>query len=681
MAHLKKKIRFTLGKKMVVMILVMSVILSTTALVISYQTYQRRTTAFYEQLGHNVVATLASQLDAAELEHYYGTLEMDARYYEIQGFIADLVESNNVEYLYVVRPNGIGVTFLFDSDMEMGESGDYFSGGYCALGTYVELGGAFAENLDRLLAGQDVAPIVQKDPSYGWLMTAMTPVLHEDGSMAAYVMADINMNEVIQEQRDFLLYTGGLLSALTVVFAVIYLVLIRRNFIRPVQQLTAAAQGYEGGENKKAFSAVSIRSNDELRTLADAFRMMLVEIDLNNMEQKELAVREQRLDSELQLANELNLSMLPKALPVREGGYPFEIRGMLHQGKEFSCCFYDYFLLEQDRLCLMVGEVPEGGISQALYTVMAKATIKSQLRTGQSLKEAMTSANQQLYEMSDRMSFPVLVGVLDGTTGRFSCVSTGQRPPLLMRGQDRYEWVKDLSYAPLGESENVVYQVLELELRQGDRMFFHTGGLDQIQDGEGRPFGQEQLRLTLNEPGSRQAELERHLHYVSDAAGVYADRVGQIGGYAMLALEYRRRDRAQAHCVLSAGAAGGGQLLEFLRGQLEANRIQGGQQARLMVVADELFALCRSQSDPDSRFMAECAVPPGEGLVILRLKGGMRGRHPLDCAEGEAAEHAASFIRKACEQVLFEHGSDMDTVMVVKRLTGEEAEEEKECSV
>ena len=59
----------------------------------------------------------------------------------------------------------------------------------------------------------------------------------------------------------------------------------------------------------------------------------------------------------------------------------------------------------------------------------------------------------------------------------------------------------------------------------------------------------------------------------------------------------------------------------------------------------------------------------------------MRGRHPLDCAEGEAAEHAASFIRKACEQVLFEHGSDMDTVMVVKRLTGEEAEEEKECSV
>src|SRR5699024_4482792 len=127
-----------------------------------------------------------------------------------QKFIADLVESSgNVEYLYVVRPHGVGVTFLFDSDMEMGENGDYTSGGYCALGTYVELLGGFAENLDRLLAGQEVEPIVQQDPSYGWLMTAMVPVLHDDGTMAGYVMADISMNEVMQEQRNFLLYTGG----------------------------------------------------------------------------------------------------------------------------------------------------------------------------------------------------------------------------------------------------------------------------------------------------------------------------------------------------------------------------------------------------------------------------------------------------------------------------------------
>ena len=194
---MKKKIRFTLGKKTVLMVLTMSVILCATALFISYRTYHARTTAFYEQLGYNVVKTLASQLDPKALDQYYETQTMDEQYYKVQDFIADLVESSEVEYLYVVRPHGVGVTFLFDSDMETGENGDYASGGYCALGTYTDLVGSFAENLDRLLEGESVEPIVQKDPSYGWMMTVMVPVLHENGTMAAYVMADFNLEDVV----------------------------------------------------------------------------------------------------------------------------------------------------------------------------------------------------------------------------------------------------------------------------------------------------------------------------------------------------------------------------------------------------------------------------------------------------------------------------------------------------
>lgn len=204
---MKGRLRLTLGKKIVVMIVTMAVTLCAIALFVSYRTYQRRTTEFYTQLAHNAAATLASQLTPEELDRYYETLEMDARYYEIQDFIAALVANNNVEYLYVVRPHDIGVTFLFDSDMEIGENGDYTSGGYCALGTYVDLAGEFAENLDRLLDGEAVDPIVQKDPSYGWLMTAMVPICHENGVMAGYVMADVSMNDVVQEQRHFLLST------------------------------------------------------------------------------------------------------------------------------------------------------------------------------------------------------------------------------------------------------------------------------------------------------------------------------------------------------------------------------------------------------------------------------------------------------------------------------------------
>ena len=216
---MKQKVRFSLGKKLTILIVLLSVVLSVASILVSYRIFSATMTNYYAQLGTNLVRTLASQLDPDELDYYYETGQMDERYYEIQAFIQDLVANNNVEYLFVVRPHGVGVTFLFDSDMEMGEGGEYYDGGYCALGTYVDLIGGFADNLDKLLDGQEVGPIVQKDPSYGWLMTSMTPVLHEDGSVAGYVMADISMNEVVQEQQRFLLYSGGLLAALTVVFA------------------------------------------------------------------------------------------------------------------------------------------------------------------------------------------------------------------------------------------------------------------------------------------------------------------------------------------------------------------------------------------------------------------------------------------------------------------------------
>ena len=668
---MKRKIRFGLGKKMLLMPLTISAILCAVVLFASYQNYRERTTELYQEKGDYVVRTLASQLDPEELEGYYTTGETDQRYGQIQDLIADLVENSGVERLYVVRPNGARVSFLFDSNVEAEEMGDNSAGDGCALGASTELSGELAQSLDRLLAGETVEPVARQDPALGWMMTAMAPVLHRNGDLAACVMADINMDHVVGAYRHFLFSVGGILLALAVVLTVIYLLVIRRMLIRPLRQLTEAALSYEGGESNKLFSRVKIHGNDELRTLADAFRMMVVEIEINNMEQKELALRGQRLDSELQLANELNVSMLPKALPRREEGYPFSIRASIHQGHELACCFYDYFLLDRDRLCIVVGEVPGEGIPQVIYTAMAQATIKSQMRSGLPLSQAMTAAGRQLYEISDSISLNVLVGVLNGATGRFSCINAGQPRPLIMRSGDRYQWVKSLSYAPLGQSENVVYQVLEMQLRQGDRLFFHTKGLDEIRNREDTPFGEEQLRLSLNRKESCQGDLEAQLQYIRDSGVAFARRPGDIKGYAMLGLEYRRRDRAQAHCLLTADAAGGETLLRFLREQMAENRIADRQAALLMVLADELFALCRRLAAPDSRFMAECAVPEEGNLVVLRLKGEMDGRNPLDQDGGEADRHAAEFLSKNCEQVLFERSNSMDIVTLVWRFQRE----------
>ena len=107
---------------------------------------------------------------------------------------------------------------------------------------------------------------------------------------------------------------------------------------------------------------------------------------------------------------------------------------------------------------------------------------------------------------------------------------------------------------------------------------------------------------------------------ILSAAFLAAQEHRELG---MLAMEYRRKDRAQAHCSLAPGAAGSAQLASFLQGQLSANGLQKRQMAKLAVLADELLVLCSRYTQPDGRLMAECAVPEGEHLMIFRLKGSM----------------------------------------------------------
>lgn len=671
---MKRKFRVTMGTQIVVMVLTMSVVLCATALFVNYYAYKNRMMGIYEEMGENLSRTLLSRVEPEELDRYYETLERDDRYYDIQRFIIDLAENNDVEYLYVVRPNGTGVTFLFDSDMELGENMDYQSGGYCALGTYVELVGGFAENLDKLLAGEPVEPIVQEDPAYGWLMTTVTPVLHDNGSMAGYVMVDISMGAVMREMRDFLLSCGGLLAAITLVFVGAYLLLARRSIILPVRQLTGVAESYTGGKDDLAMKRLQIKGSRELRTLADAFRFMLAEIRVNGLEQQELAAQEQRLANEVELARELNQAMLPKGLPERKEAYPFQVRGLTRQGGGTAGCFYDYFMLDRNRLCILIGETPGSGVAQALYTVMGKTTIKSHLVSGLSLTETMSAANRQLYEMGSELYLNVLVGVLDGTTGHFSCINAGQRDPLVMRSGNQYKWLDAFSFAPLGQNENVLYRGLELDLSQGDRLLLRTEGLDAIQGQDGRAFSDGQLRIVLNEKKVREAELAAQLRSVSEAGADYGAGSGKIRGYALLALEYLRRDAAQAHCVVTPDAAGAAELEGFLRGQLQANQIAGRWAAQMLVLGDEAFALCRRGAEPDQRFLAECSVSWEEQTMVLRLNGSLNGRNPLD-GDDEGTRHAVNFIRENCEYVSFEHGASKDTVILVRRLAQEAGRE------
>ena len=543
---MKRKVRWSLGKKLTGLIVTMCVVLGLLAAVVSYRTFSASMMEYYNQLGTNLVRTLASQLDADELDRYYETGEMDERYYEIQSFISDLVASNDVEYLYVVRPHGVGVTFLFDSDMETGESGEYEDGGYCALGTYVDLVGGFADNLDRLLAGLDVEPIVQRDASYGWLMTAMTPVLHEDGTMAGYVMADISMNDVMNTRQTFLITLVGLLAAVAAVFLVTFLFILRRMVLHPIDLLTQATGDFiQSNEEELAAGTATvnvppIRTGDEVELLADSFRKMEEDMISYIREFMKATAEKERIGAELNVATQIQADMLPRIFPAFPERQEFEVYATMNPAKEVGGDFYDFFLVDDDHLAVVIADVSGKGVPAALFMVIAKTLIKNHAQNRETPGEVFTQTNAQLCEGNDAGLFVTAwMGVLEISTGKFVYVNAGHNPPLLKRAGGQYEWLKSRPGFVLAGMEGIRYRENTLELMPGDTLYLYTDGVTEATSSAQELYGEERLQAALNE--ASELPVSQLLPRIKNCIDTFVSDAEQFDDITMLGLQYHTR--------------------------------------------------------------------------------------------------------------------------------------------
>ena len=543
---MKRKVRWSLGKKLTGLIVTMCVVLGLLAAVVSYRTFSASMMEYYNQLGTNLVRTLASQLDADELDRYYETGEMDERYYEIQSFISDLVASNDVEYLYVVRPHGVGVTFLFDSDMETGESGEYEDGGYCALGTYVDLVGGFADNLDRLLAGLDVEPIVQRDASYGWLMTAMTPVLHEEGTMAGYVMADISMNDVMNTRQTFLITLVGLLAAVAAVFLVTFLFILRRMVLHPIDLLTQATGDFiQSNEEELAAGTATvnvppIRTGDEVELLADSFRKMEEDMISYIREFMKATAEKERIGAELNVATQIQADMLPRIFPAFPERQEFEVYATMNPAKEVGGDFYDFFLVDDDHLAVVIADVSGKGVPAALFMVIAKTLIKNHAQNRETPGEVFTQTNAQLCEGNDAGLFVTAwMGVLEISTGKFVYVNAGHNPPLLKRAGGQYEWLKSRPGFVLAGMEGIRYRENTLELMPGDTLYLYTDGVTEATSSAQELYGEERLQAALNE--ASELPVSQLLPRIKNCIDTFVGDAEQFDDITMLGLQYHTR--------------------------------------------------------------------------------------------------------------------------------------------
>ena len=251
----------------------------------------------------------------------------------------------------------------------------------------------------------------------------------------------------------------------------------------------------------------------------------------------------ERITTELSVAQKIQAGMLPSVAPDFSGHTSFELDAAMTPAKEVGGDFYDFYMLDENRLAVTVADVSGKGVPAALFMVVAKTVLQNFAMAAKSrgdFAEVMAHANDRLCEGNEQMMFvTVFFGVLDFRTGEFVYVNAGHNPPLVVRGgqEPSYLMPEGKPDKPLGVMEGRAYRQCSLTLAAGDMIFLYTDGVTEAINETEELYGEERLkeelsRIDLNGPVSETLGILR------ESIKSFAGNAEQADDITMLGLRY-----------------------------------------------------------------------------------------------------------------------------------------------
>jgi len=362
------------------------------------------------------------------------------------------------------------------------------------------------------------------------LMTIFNPIPNTPGWTFGIVLPQSELMERPERliQRIAWLMAGMLAIVLLVV------VVLSRKITAPVLLLKEGVHSLSTGNLDHR---LDIRTGDEIQELADAFNKMTADLKEHIRNLTETTAAKERIQSELNVATDIQASLLPRIFPAFPDRPEFDIFASMDPAKEVGGDFYDFFFIDDNNLCFLIADVAGKGVPAALYMMVAKTLLKSE---GQRLGEPgqiLSCVNNVLAADNDSCMFAtVFCAILDTRTGEVRFANAGHNPPLVIDSQGiRYLSLK--SGFVLGPMDDTSYETERLTMQLGDTLFLYTDGVTEATNFADELYGEPQLLAAL-QSGPKE-ELTEMIHTIRADVTRHANGAPQSDDVTMVAIKYR----------------------------------------------------------------------------------------------------------------------------------------------
>jgi sigma-B regulation protein RsbU (phosphoserine phosphatase) len=346
----------------------------------------------------------------------------------------------------------------------------------------------------------DVVTTTLQVQGLGNFIHIYAPIL---AGVAGFVHVGMDQGFIQAQIRSTVVKQWGLMFAIFILSVVVAYILVNR-ISRPLNQLadythSLASREFAAGLDIPAeIQALPQKSKDEIGKLAEAFIYMERTLQRYLIDLEETTASKERIESELKIAHDIQMSMVPKTFPPFPDRREFDIYATLVPAREVGGDFYDFFFIDEHRLCFAIGDVSGKGVPASLFMALTKTMFRATGGRQNATAEIILSRlNGEICRDNDSCMFvTVFCCILDIRTGQVEYSNAGHNLPYVLSNGVVMALPKTGGMA-LGLTESADFHAGQLLLKPGDRLVLYTDGVTEAMNKDDQFFSERRLETTL----------------------------------------------------------------------------------------------------------------------------------------------------------------------------------------
>lgn len=371
-------------------------------------------------------------------------------------------------------------------------------------------------------------------------ITTLVPIQNRDGDVTALMCVQRPMREMENAFRPYVLLILSVVLFMVILISALATLFLKNSIIHPVEKVSKEATRF-AKESAKGEPLGKISRYEDIQNLADSIDRM--ETDMVSYIDNLTAVtaEKERMGVELSIAAQIQANSLPDVFPAFPNRNEFDIYALMDPAKEVGGDFYNFFLIDDDHLALVIADVSGKGIPAALFMMVTNILISDRTMMGGTPGEILSFVNENICARNRADMFvTVWLGILEISTGKLTASNAGHENPVIYRKSKHFEVFKDPHGFVIGGLEGMRYKDYEIRLNKGDKLFLYTDGLPEATDSDQKLYTVERMAKELNlyQDGSPQEIIEGMQISVNDFVG----DAPQFDDLTMLCIEIKDED-------------------------------------------------------------------------------------------------------------------------------------------